>query len=88
MKKKREQERVIEEAQPKIVKQGVNFLALRRQHLDDDEEVRVETEPAPVDDHLQNSMPNDEEVENFADFFMRGSDNLKRFAAEFDDIGN
>ena len=33
-------------------------------------------------------MPNESEVENFADFFMRGSDNLKKFAEEFDDIGH
>ena len=38
-------------------------------------------------EHLGSSLPNESEVENFAEFFLRGSDNLKKFAEEFDDIG-
>ena len=65
---------------------------MRRAEREDDAAVRVETEPMgtleQIDERLQSSMPNEDDVENFADFFMRGSDNLKKFAAEFDDIGN
>lgn len=33
------------------------------------------------------SLPNDDEAQRFADFFLHGSNNLRRYNEEFDDIG-
>lgn len=33
------------------------------------------------------SLPPDDEAQRFADFFLQGSNNLRQYNAEFDDIG-
>ena len=36
---------------------------------------------------LTSSMPNEDDMERFNEFFMKGSHNLKKFDSEYDDIG-